>query len=510
MLNYVLIFIVCIALALALSVGAIAMFRSQSYKKNYFLLMHSMIIVFLFGHLLELTSTSVEEAYSAIKILYVGSSFVTPLMLFFTADYCNTKIHPVFKVVLLVLALAMVLTMWTTKFHNLVYVDYFFSPGSTNYLDFTPGPLYSVLHVYPLFCNVLTLLVMLNHMRKWKSKYLMRLVILFICVCLPGIADAIYYVTVVIGVNVNKIYFTPHTMAIMSLCLYLGVVRVNVFEIISVATVTAMKNIREGFILVDEDNNYLASNPAAMKIFPGITELVRGESVFSAYSWPEELKDLDKKSVDLLIEYDVPRYFRASINPVFSRNKTLMAKMILIAEITDNVNLMKELENAAYTDSLTGLFNRKHFFSFANVEIERAQRMNQSMYAAMLDLDFFKRVNDTYGHAAGDLVLKSSAGVIRQTIRSYDLVGRFGGDEFIFLISALDSSEALNQMERVRENMENNSVFYEGTEIKIKCSIGLAKFLEGDTVESGVNRADKALYSAKDAGRNNVYLIDTI
>ena len=305
--------------------------------------------------------------------------------------------------------------------------------------------------------------------------------------------------------------------------------------------VQAIKHIREGFILVDESNKYLLSNPAAAKIFPGITKLLKGDPIIHAEGWPEELKDIDSGSVDfslseesLPLKPDLPvpqveseqgtegsphmdevrfrslRHFRASISPMHSDNQTLIAKTILFSDITGSFNLLKKLENAAYLDALTGLYSRKHFFELAVTEIERAQRMNQSIYAAMLDLDFFKKVNDTYGHAAGDLVLKTAAEIIHKSIRTYDLLGRYGGEEFVILFTNLDTSELYTPVERVRENMEHNVTSYEGAEIKITCSIGLAKYLEDDTLETTLKKADAALYAAKRAGRNQVKVYDDL
>ena len=293
-------------------------------------------------------------------------------------------------------------------------------------------------------------------------------------------------------------------MAIMSFCLYIGVIRHNIFEIISIGTESAMDHIREGFILIDEDNNYLSSNPAALEIFPGIKGLMKGDSIFSAPGWPGELKGLEGDVAEFPIGAEDTRYYKASISPVLAKNTNLIARIILIREITDNVNLMKELESAAYLDALTGLYNRKHFTKLAMVDIERALRTDQTIYAAMLDLDFFKKVNDTYGHAAGDSVLKVTAGIIRQTIRSYDLLGRYGGEEFVLMITNLDLEEAHKLMERIRENMEHCITNYEDKEIKITCSIGLAEFTENDTLETSVKKADEALYVAKKSGRNRV------
>jgi len=357
---------------------------------------------------------------------------------------------------------------------------------------------------------VLAVAVLLYQLKKWTNKYRKQLLLILLCLTIPFVLEGIYYIALMTGSKKFIFYLTPHGIALMSLCLYLGVMRFSIFEIISMATTTVMEHIKEGFILVDKDNNYLSSNPTAAMMLPEITRLTRGESIFSVSSWPEELKNLDSDSIEFSINSGVPRYYMASINPVGAKNKDIIAKIILVREITDSVKLMKELENAAYLDALTGLYNRKHFLKLAIIEIDRAMRVDQPIYAAMLDLDFFKNVNDTYGHLAGDQVLRTTAAIIRQTIRAYDLIGRYGGEEFVLLFTALDMQEAYKLMERIRENMDNSSTCYEGVEIKITCSIGLAKFTGNDTLEDSIKKADEALYTAKNSGRNQVQVYDPL
>ena len=505
MIGIILVFIVCVALVLSIYTGIYALFRSQSCKKNSFLLMQVMIITYLVGYLLEITSITAEEAYTGVKVLYLGAYFVAPFSFFFVADYCNIKLHPVFvKTPMLVLSLASILAMWTTKLHGLVYVNYDLDTTVTRHLHFTPGPLYSVMHIIPTFCMILNLILLVYQIKIWKNKYRKQLIVFLLCVAIPFIAETLYYITIITDVNIYQIYLTPHSLALMSFFIYIGVMRFNIFEIISTATVTAMEHIKEGFVLVDESNNYLSSNYAAAKIIPGITELVNGQNIFAAKGWPQELHTIESDIIEFSITDNETSFFEASISPVFAEDREVKAKIILFREITDSVVLMKQLENAAYLDALTGLYNRKHFSELAVIDIERALRSNQSIYMVMLDLDFFKRVNDTYGHAAGDAVLKTTAGIIRQTIRSYDLLGRYGGEEFVLLITNLDEQEAYKLMERIRENMENNIIHYEENEINITCSIGLAKFEESDTLETSVKKADEALYTAKHSGRNNV------
>jgi len=509
MTDIILFVIVCVTLAMSLFAGSITLFRSPSYKKNYFLLMQSMVILCLLGYLLELTSTNVEEAFGATKVLYVGTAFVGTFAFFFAADFCNVKLHAVFvRALMIAISSAITILVWTSNYHDLIYLNPRFETEFVHSFIFTPGPLYPIARSYTTISMGMAVALLGFQMKKWKGGYRKQLFTILVCLVIPLVIDVIFYVSVITGVNKYQIYFTSPALAIMNFFLYREVMQPNVFEIISVATETAMEYIKEGFILVDIDNNYLLSNPAATEILPGVLLIMKGDSIFSALGWPTELKDLGKETVEFNTSGKNTRYFRASIGPVYAKNRVQVARIILLTEITDSVRLMKELENAAYIDGLTGLYNRKHFAELVNAEVERAQRLNQTIYTAMLDLDFFKNVNDTYGHIAGDVVLKITAGVIRQTIRAYDLLCRYGGEEFALLILDLDVMDALNLLERIRENIESAEISYEGIDIKITCSIGLASFLRTDTLESSIKKSDEALYAAKNSGRNQVKMFE--
>jgi len=502
--HIVLVLIVSAALIMSIIIGVYTLFRGQSSKKNYFLLLQTMIIIYLFGYFIEITSTNIGEAYAGAKVLYTGASFIVTFVFFFIADYCDFKLHRYYvKTPMLLISLLAAVTLWFTKFDRLVYLDYSYNTSLAHHLNFTPGILYYLLHSYPIICMLLSMATLLIRMKKWKEKYRKQLIILLVCLIFPLITEIIYFITVFSGVNTDHTYLTPYSMAIMSLCLYIGVARFNIFDVFSMTTVNAMEYIRDGLILLDHRNNYLFSNPVAAELLPAIKKLVRGESVFSIKEWPVELSGIETGSIEFSTDNGT-KHFKGNVSPVFARNQTLIAKIVLFHDITDRVILVKKLEDAAYIDALTGIYNRKHFFELAQVNIERALRFNNSIYVAMLDLDFFKRVNDTHGHAAGDQVLMNTADVIRHTIRSYDLLGRYGGEEFVLLITDLTITEAANIMQRIRENIEKSVINYEGVEIQITCSIGLAQFTSGDTIESSVKKSDEALYVAKNSGRNQV------
>lgn len=174
-----------------------------------------------------------------------------------------------------------------------------------------------------------------------------------------------------------------------------------------------------------------------------------------------------------------------------------------------DISALKEKEAAltwlATTDTLTGLANRRHFTALLEAEIQRWQRSGQPAALLMLDLDFFKRVNDTWGHAVGDEVLRHFATVLRGALRRIDVPGRVGGEEFAILLPDTSEEDALAAAERLRASVEASPAQTVGGSIPVTVSIGVTLFREGDSGhEAPMQRADEALYRAKQSGRNCV------
>lgn len=164
----------------------------------------------------------------------------------------------------------------------------------------------------------------------------------------------------------------------------------------------------------------------------------------------------------------------------------------------------RQLEHLATTDSLTGLFNRRHFLPLAETEIARAQRYGRPICVGLADLDFFKRINDSHGHGTGDLVLQSLAEILRRTLRQSDWVCRYGGEEFAFVFPETTPDEAHRLGERLRASVAEASVeATDGSQIRYTLSLGLAD-ASACSLSKALKLADEALYEAKRNGRNRV------
>ena len=176
-----------------------------------------------------------------------------------------------------------------------------------------------------------------------------------------------------------------------------------------------------------------------------------------------------------------------------------------IALAVDRQITMAQLRLLATTDGLTNLYNRRYFLELSSREFQRAKRYSQPVSLMMIDVDYFKSVNDKFGHDTGDRVLKTLASLLKAKLRQVDIIGRVGGEEFAVLLPATDLSLAREAAERLRQNIQNTSFNFQDLRLRITVSIGLASIdRKVSSITALIKKADEALYSAKLKGRNRV------
>jgi diguanylate cyclase len=192
---------------------------------------------------------------------------------------------------------------------------------------------------------------------------------------------------------------------------------------------------------------------------------------------------------------------------VSARLKSLAERVALMEQdaliVREN---LEEQRQKALVDPLTGLPNRAAWSERLEQEVEQWQRHGNSLLIAMLDLDHFKRINDNYGHLAGDRVLKLIASVLRKRVRGGDFIARFGGEEFVLLVPDTPLAAGAKLAEALRAAIEACPFHFKGEPVTVTVSMGMTAFKPGEHSDLVLKRADQALYRAKNAGRNRVEL----
>jgi len=524
MLNIVLSVILYITLAIIIFVGYFTLTRCADKKKTVFIAALAAAFMYTFGYLLEINALTTEEAFLAKKILYIGSSFSPPILLVFFAEYCGIKINRKLVVLLLAFALGIVALLWTTGSHKLFYTSFELNTSTAvNFLSKTSGPLHMVSHIYTFSCMIPSIFILIYGYKKLSvSRPGLILIIIGVLCC--AVADTLYLIKPFdLGIN-----YGPIAAGIYSVLFGVSIVKYDLLDIIPIASEMALSSMSDAFLLIDMNNKILDSNESAKELFPSVKKLNKFSSIAMIENWPDELLSIGDKTDRTSVQFKmaVENYYNARINPIIIDKDKILGHIILIQNITESVRMTKILEEKAYTDELTGILNRRHFFTLAEAQLERSNRLNENSYIILFDLDHFKSVNDTYGHSIGDKVLQCAVERVKGAIRPYDLFGRYGGEEFLLLISGINETDIISSTERIRAAIYNSPMIFDKVQLTISASFGIAPvlfsnnladehkggkcgdvappLLYSDNLVDTIILADEALYRAKNEGRNRV------
>ncbi|HNB37509.1 MAG TPA: GGDEF domain-containing protein [Anaerolineales bacterium] len=300
--------------------------------------------------------------------------------------------------------------------------------------------------------------------------------------------------------------------------------------IIRIARSKVMEHLPEMVFVLDDKERIVDANAVAQKwLGKPIDQIIGGDPMEVFREWPQLLQRfffLEYSREEVEIPGDPPRIFEVIITPMVNSSNKVEGRIILAYDITERKYLEKELQTAneslqlqleenerlrlklqeqATRDPLTGVFNRRYFAEALDKEAARAARENASFSVFILDVDHFKKFNDTYGHKCGDLVLQTLAKYLMEHTRRSDIVCRFGGEEFVVLMPDAPSSDAYERAEIFRKQFSELVVEYEGQKMKCTFSAGVASFPQhASSGEALLGLADEALYASKAEGRNRV------
>lgn len=469
--------------------------KHRNVDKSYFLIfLSAATYLYTFGYLLEITSSTLETAFCTVRMQYTGLPFILPISYLFVRDIYGEK-H-LGKLKLFFLFSVPVLTVITMQLYPLMKIFYsnieYISNGYIANCRVYPGPFY---HLYTGFSYLIFLLIIRLIIIKLRgsSKLKKQQSLILLAACLIPTLCSIPYV-----LSTAKLRYDPTPIAnAISMILLLYAIRYhNLINVVPLARAQVIESMDDAFIVCDKDFNFLDANEAAKQLFPELKNLIPGDAIEGV----ERFKD----TTELSIQRGNETRFYKSTQTCILQDRIVKGICIVLHDVTENEKLLKKLRIQASFDPLMNIYNRGTLFEAAKLMLNSEKAKQLSYALLMIDLDFFKIVNDTYGHFAGDLVLKTVVSIIKKTFRKDDIIGRYGGEEIVVLFENISVEQTFRIAEELRKIIENTPISYQNHTINITISIGAAHSPAGEShsFENMLDRADAAMYEAKNSGRN--------
>ncbi|MCL1793497.1 MAG: GGDEF domain-containing protein [Oscillospiraceae bacterium] len=289
---------------------------------------------------------------------------------------------------------------------------------------------------------------------------------------------------------------------------------IEIMDIEAKTSSIVLKTMEDAMIILDDKWRFLSCNDSAGKLFSSLASFPKAESVKNAPGWPRELDAADRLS-EIIFESEAKggsgaaqSTHKANVKKIIDEKGNQSGWFIIIRDITEMTSLIKQLEDLATKDSLTGIENRRSFLEKVEREIEMSSpaRLDRPNALIMYDIDDFKKVNDTYGHAAGDHVLCEVVDVVKKQLRSYDIMARYGGEEFLIFMPSSKEESLRKIAERLCGAVERNEITYNGLKMSITASFGAVHMPPGANFNEAMLAVDEAMYEAKNNGKNQVAL----
>lgn len=363
-------------------------------------------------------------------------------------------------------------------------------------------------------------LMVLNAAIQSRSIYRAHYLGLALATVLPLCASILYVSRIVKELSFDT---TPLCFAVTDVILFWLIRRRRLFDLLPIARGVLLDFIPDPVIVLDDENRIIESNPAAQRLagresllglpLSDLPELKRGLGAVGdeasaryevAIGSPPRHFDVGRVSLpyagrqvgQLLVLRDVTH-----LKEVERRLQTALSE--LENQLADNLALQRKLREQTIRDPLTGLHNRRFLDELGPVMLADARRSALPLAAVMIDVDRFKLLNDTYGHSAGDAVLRATGSFLRQRVRESDAVFRLGGEEFLLLLAHTREDAALERVEEWRTLYPSHGPLHEGSRLEATFSAGIAFFpLDAEDLGGLLDLADRALYQAKLEGRN--------
>jgi diguanylate cyclase (GGDEF)-like protein/PAS domain S-box-containing protein len=471
-----------------------------------------------------------EDKVFWLKIMYIGVVLVPTLFLVFTLQITHRERWLTFRtlVLLSIEPVVILAVMWSATHLLFVSVEPVIRDGLV-VMQVQRGIVFRINVFYSYAVILFSFYILAVSYRHANSIFRKQYLLILAGSVIPLIFNLH---TQTKNLALRDLDLAPISFAISGIVYAYAIFRHQFMELIPVARSRLIENMSDGVLVIDSQGRIIDINPAMKNFLDGEPASFIGRNVSEALkSWGENaeepLNGLETRT-ELRLPDKPSRYLDLRVTPLYDDDRRLTGRLIVFRDVTDRKEVERDLRYAmdrlqtqlieigvlqnqlreqAIRDPLTNLFNRRYLEETLDRELARAARELYPLCILLMDLDHFKEVNDTYGHEAGDVVLRTLAEVVTRQSRQGDFVCRYGGEEFVLVMPNIGIETAKGRALELQQNINSINIPFGRFRLTTTISMGIAWYpAHGDTKEELLRAADRALYAAKNGGRNRVFI----
>ena len=467
--------------------------------------------VFSFAYVLELTSTTLKEIEFWLGIEYLAMPFIPAFILLMCFAYVGRKMSRPFLYALFGIPLLTVFTHHTNDLHHLYYKSIGLRKDAPfPVADFEYGPFFYIHSLYLFLCLSIGMIILLLQLGKALLRFKMQILMMVAGLLAPIVANHFYLKDLSpYGIDLGPVSmsasFILHGVALFSF---------QMFHVVPIAREKVFESMLEGIVVLNQNGAVIDYNKAALQVMPMLNSFSIGRHIENLLAEDEELAGLIGRGEECDYacgEGAGTTHYQVRFSPVLKKGGANVGIIITFVNVTERVALQKKLHRLASYDGLTQIYNRAYFMEQAVDALASLLQKEGTASLVLFDIDHFKSINDTYGHEAGDIVLANIARLAAGSLGPQDVIGRYGGEEFIILLPEKDAAEAVEVADMIRMKISESLFRTDGKAVAVTSSFGVSPVPNDqpdpkEAIKLAVRRADQALYAAKGSGRNNVQL----
>ncbi|MDF2924920.1 MAG: hypothetical protein K0R57_3834 [Paenibacillaceae bacterium] len=472
--------------------------------------------VYSLGTALQLASGTLAQIKFWLSITYWGLAFSPLFFLILVIHYTGLEKWLTRRNTLLLFLIPAItcILVATNDYHHMFYQSVFLLENTPSPMaDIVMGPWYIIHGCYTFGTMFMGVCLLVRQWRITTSAYRKQIFTLILGLMVPITASFLYLLGL-IPYNMDPV---PLVM-IATTSMYVWAIRTtDLFNVVPIARGYVFENMRDGVLVLDLTNRLVDYNRAAAGMIPLLSSSSIGEPVESIWTAAgaaeplrlesrEEQVGQDGEWIILWKRGNESFHYEIHSLPVQVKNGQKVGRMLMLIDVTDSIRYQNKLRHLAAYDGLTQIYNRVCFMDEAVKRLEAARTGGLPLSLVLFDIDYFKKINDRYGHHIGDRALVHLVRICQSHLQEGDLFGRYGGEEFVVCLPGADQVEAVRRTEAMRADIAASPLQADGGPVSLTASFGIADAggSLGYLLENLLQAADRALYEAKKSGRNAV------